>query len=282
MTPGKTFVDELTTLVVGVKCQECSAGMEAQMNGLTGYWQNAQCRGTEVECCSKCTLNKFKPSTAGECALVSAAFVALRNNNFVEEGGTAQRSCVKGERLVYCADGECDKFSGWKTCLPCSLDATTYATEPGCKKCQPAQKQHLVYPDNPGQCKECSSCTELVTVASDVELKTVPSFSLITNPYTVQRVTASCNPLLTRTLKKSNDVLLVDGEAHWRDPAQATGERLPDHYFLKRTNDTCAKTPCSGRCQARFQYSNSCGNSVSSGSTWVTKDGQTQRVSALV
>lgn len=285
-TSKQNVIDEVLTLVVGVKCQECPAGEEAQINGLSGYRQNAQCRGNEKECCSKCSLNKFKLSTAGEC--VSAAHVALRDNKFVEEGGTEQRPCVKGERLVHCADGECDKISGWRTCLPCSLDATTYATDTGCKQCLPAQKQHLVDPTDAGKCMECSSCAELVTVASDVELKNVELkkvalFSQITNPYTVQQVTASCNPLRTRSLTKTTTgVLQVDGEAHWRDPARATGERLPDHHFLKRTNDTCAKTPCSGRCQARFQYSNGCGNSVSSGSTWVAKNEQTQLVSALV
>lgn len=282
-TSKQNVLDEVLTLVVGVKCQECPAGEEAQINGLSGYRQNAQCRGAEKDCCSKCSLNKFKLSTAGACALVSASHVALRDNNFVEQGGTAQRSCVKGERLVYCTDGECDKLGGWRTCLPCSLDATTYATDTGCKQCLPAQKQHLVDPTNPGKCAECSSCTELVTVASDVKLKDVPSFAHITNTYTVQQVSASCNPLRTRSLTKTTTgVLQVDGEAHWRAPAQATGERLPDHHFLKRTNDTCAKTPCSGRCQARFQYSNGCGNSVSSGSTWVAKNEQTQLVSALV
>lgn len=283
MIPGQRFVDELTSLVVGVECQECPAGMEAALSSGKGYWQKFQCRGSLEECCSNCPFNHFKETKAGECTRVIAAHVALKGKNFVEEGGTAQRSCVKGERLFYCADGECGTSSGWRTCLPCSLDATTYATDTGCKQCLPAQKQHLVDPTNPGKCAECSSCTELVTVASDVKLKDVPLFAHITNTYTVQQVSASCNPLRTRSLTKTTTgVLQVDGEAHWRAPAQATGERLPDHHFLKRTNDTCAKTPCSGRCQARFQYSNGCGNSVSSDSTWVAKNEQTQLVSALV
>ena len=70
------------------------------------------------------------------------------------------RMNAKGEHFVYCADGECGKFNCWKTCLPCGLDDTTYATQDCCKKCLPAQKQHRVDSRDSSRCIECTSCED--------------------------------------------------------------------------------------------------------------------------
>lgn len=278
------FVDELTSLVVGASCAHCPAGQQALAaygaDPVAGaFWVGSQCRGSAEQCCSPCPLNQFKEKAEGACVSADAKSVVLAGDNFVPSGGLRQRACGGGERLTYCSDNGCGKTGGWRTCLPCSLDETSFELSgSGCAPCEPAKYQHLVDKSTRNQCAECGSCDELQVVQSEVQLLTTTGFSKAPSEYLVIRKSATCAPLQVRRLEKSNGVLALAGDAHWRQRSKAHGEPLPPHHYLDRTNGTngtngCKKAPCSGRCQQSFMYSDGCGNSVTRDKTWVQKTG---------
>lgn len=273
------FADELMTLVVGASCAHCPAGQQALAaygaDPLHGaFWVGPQCRGSAEECCSPCPLNQFKEKAEGVCKNADPGRVVLEGDKFTLSGGLRQRECGGGERLTYCTVDGCGKTSGWRTCLPCSLDETTFEREGGgCAACEPANHQHLVDKSNPNQCAECDLCSELAEQPSTVLLNTLSNFEEVPSEYTVARVTASCVPLQRRRLEKSASALGLAGDAHWRQRNKAQGEPLPPHHFLDRTNG-CNKAPCAGRCKTPFMYSDGCGNSVEPAKTWVQAPGQ--------
>ena len=281
------FVDELTSLVVGASCAHCPAGQQALAaygaDPLHGaFWVGPQCRGSAEQCCSPCPLNQFKEKAEGACGNADPTRVVLAGDNFVLAGGLRQRACGGGERLTYCTDNGCGKTVGWRTCLPCSLDETTFERDvSGCAACEPANHQHLVDKSNPKQCAECGGCDELQVVQSEVQLLTITGFSKASSEYLVVRKSATCAPLQVRRLEKSNGVLALAGDAHWRQRSKAEGEPLPPHHYLDRAAG-CLKAPCGGRCKTPFMYSDGCGNSVLAAKTWVQAPAQSpQRLAAV-
>ena len=280
------FGDELITLTVGANCAHCPAGKQALWaGGATGFWRGAQCRGSaEEECCSPCPLNQFKEKAEDVCNNALADHVVLDGDSFTLSGGLRQRACGAGERLTYCTDNGCDKNVGWRTCLPCSLDETTFELPgSGCAQCEPGNFHHLVDKSNPKQCAECGTCDELQVKPSEVQLLKITGFSKAPSEYLVVQKSATCAPLQVRRLEKSNGVLALAGDAHWRQRSRALGEPLPPHHYLDRTNGTnCRKAQCSGRCQQLFMYSEGCGNSVTPDKTWVQKTkSNPQRLSSV-
>jgi hypothetical protein len=290
----QNFADELMTLTVGGSCAHCPAGQQALAaygaDPVAGaFWVGPQCRGSAEQCCSPCPLNQFKEKAEGVCISALANQVVLAGVDFTLSGGLRQRACGVGERLTYCIDAGCDKKVGWRTCLPCSLDETSFEREGGgCAACEPAKYQHLVDKSNRNQCAECGSCDELQVVQSEVQLLTITGFSKAPSEYLVIRKSATCAPLRVRRLEKSNGALVLAGYAHWRQRSRAQGEPLPAHYYIDRTNGTngtngCRMAQCSGRCQQSFMYSEGCGNSVTPDKTWVQKTGSNpQRLSNVL
>jgi hypothetical protein len=256
--------------------------MQAYGAEVTGdaFWVGGQCRGSEQQCCSKCPVNQFKEKSEGVCDNALANQVVLSGDNFVLSGGVRQRACGSGERLTSCTESGCDMRNGWRTCLPCSLDETTFAggatgATSGCAACDPAKRQHLVDKSNSKQCAECDLCSELSVVRTPVLLNTLPMFTTITSEYSVTRAQASCAPLKQRRLEKVNGALVLAGDAHWREPSKAQGEPLPAHHFLDRAGGClkAQKAPCAGRCKTPFKFSEGCGNTAVAAKTWVRSPG---------
>lgn len=281
------FAEELMTLVVGASCAHCPAGQQALAaygaDPVAGaFWVGPQCRGSAEQCCSPCPLNQFKEKAEGACGNADPTSVVLAGDNFTLSGGLRQRACGGGERLTYCSDNGCGKTGGWRTCLPCSLDETSFELSgSGCAPCEPAKYQHLVDKSTRNQCAECGSCDELQVEQSEVQLLTTTGFSKAPSEYLVVRKSATCAPLQVRRLEKSNDVLALAGHAHWRQRSKAKGEPLPPHHYLDRPAG-CLKAPCGGRCKTPFMYSDGCGNSVLAAKTWVQAPAQSpQRLAAV-
>jgi hypothetical protein len=145
--------------------------------------------------------------------------VVLAGDNFVLSGGLLQRPCGAGEMLTYCIGNGCggNRYVGWRTCLPCRLDETSFELPGGgCAPCEPGNYQHLVDKSNRNQCAECGTCDELQVVQSEVQLLTITGFSKAHSEYLVIQKNATCAPLQVRRLEKSNGVLALAGDAHWR------------------------------------------------------------------
>lgn len=261
-------------LVVGVKCNVCPAGtqMLKVVDEGAAFWSQSQCRSIDGSCCSRCPSNFYKTDSQTRCKRVDAPKVAIVDNKLVEFGGTSQRQCGSGEQMVHCHDGECQhtrvSSEAWKTCLPCSWDATTRSTGGSCIPCDHKQKQHYVNPDNPETCAACNLCTEVHVTSTRTPLTDLPQFSLLTTQFAFSKKTVDCIPLQQRRLTKTA-VLGLELVDHWRDELKATGEALPPLHYVDRTAG-CVKKTCAAHCNlTRFKYSDGCGRVPPDERVWV-------------
>ena len=258
---------QLTTIWTGVECRACPEGHEII---------SFQCRGVETECCQACDINKYKPAATGiQCTDAQGQNVVTKSKDgekfYVQSGGTKAEPCGKGEQFK--------NLDGWKTCLPCSLDNTYRAKAlSGCEPCNHEIEEHLAATDNNGEsCKGCTLCQELDVQSLSIDLKAeslkLSQFEQLSETVMVmvtQKI-ATCKPLKNPNLKLENGAWLIEGEAHWRRKGKATGEILPDFYYLQKNNNTCEKKHCASLCKNAFQYADNCGNQVLGKDKWLEK-----------
>jgi len=274
---GLNFI--YATAFVAQTCLSCPSGTQKLKTFESkGEWSflnlKYYCRGKEAaDCCTDCPVNKYRGDVQQKCESVASKQVAIIGNNFAETRATSQRPCGSGERLAVCFDGMHCVYqitANWKTCLPCSLDETMRSSDTtGCIACS-TEKKDRVDPKDGKKCISCSQCDELtITETEDYPLKSLPGFSLVTNPYTVLKVNADCTPLSRRKISKTGSEIQISGADHYRPDGETRGIVIPVFHFLDRAQGLCELKHCKQACAARFQYSNGCGISTATSNTWV-------------
>lgn len=264
-------------IFVGIKCTQCPRGYE--MWNLLASSREVPCRGLDFrDCCRPCAENYF--SSGGEaCRPVEAGQVGYSDTSgtFCALGASSQKTCAKGEELVYCTQDGCDTSRstvnyGWRTCKSCSLSGTKYVLNKNCEECSVLKKDK---PNGEGICYSCSLCEKLEltpvayalhTIPRDVleSSVVVPKFADSYGVYYTTKISAECVPLARRTVSVDGTSVTISGVDQYRkgfdDPNVYVVSRF-ETVFRDHTGSVCRKVPCSELCAKLypFHYSPACG-----------------------